>query len=127
LALPHRFVAAAMIATMVNTARSRREFITYLPGRALGFAQSARGGRSMVAGTDQARLLGNEPEVIAVADPPRLREGNRTLIDCLEAPLLHRRGGDLKFRCKSCVRHPEIGRRIRQPRTPSVPKGVLIW
>lgn len=116
-----------MTVTMVNTARSRREFITYLPGERWASRKAHVVSVRWLLAIDQARLLGNEPEVIAVADPPRLREGKRTLIDCLEAPLLHRRGGDLKFRGKSCARHPEIGRRIRQPRTPSVPKGVLIW
>jgi hypothetical protein len=80
-----------MTVAMDPTARSHPEFITYLRGerRASREARVVRG-RWLLA-TGQARLLGNEPEVIAVADPPRLRKGTRTLIDCLEAPPPRRR------------------------------------
>jgi hypothetical protein len=79
-----------MTVTMVNTARSHREFITYLPGERWASREAHVVSVRWLLATDQARLLGNEPDVIAVADPPRLREGKRALIDCLQAPLLHR-------------------------------------
>jgi hypothetical protein len=34
-----------------------------------------------LAAANQARLLGNEPDVIAIADPARLREGKPALVN----------------------------------------------
>jgi len=79
---PHQFVAAAMTVAMDPTTRSHREFITCFPGECWASREAHTVSVRWLLAKGQAGLLGNEPQVIATADPPRLRKGTRTLIGC---------------------------------------------
>src|ERR1051326_8485307 len=78
---PTGFIAAAVDLTMMATAEWHSELIADLAteGAALGKAQMMRIGRH--AATDQTRLLGNEPDVLAIANTPRLGKRQNRLID----------------------------------------------
>ncbi len=57
-----------------------------------------------LAAADQARLLGDESDMVAVADPPRLRQGERALVD--------RRWTGLPFRSAHLLRAGPRPRRV---------------
>ena len=76
---PNRFVATAMDFAMVPAAQRHRELITRLSPKCWALREADMVGVRWSPPTDQARLFGNETDVIAIADPPRLREA-RTLL-----------------------------------------------
>ena len=78
---------------MVTAAQWHREFIAHLAAERWALREAHVVGVRWLPAADQARLLGNEPDVIAVADPPRLREGKHALVDGLGAPLPNRPEG----------------------------------
>ncbi len=59
---------------MVTAAQWHREFIAHLAAERWALREAHVVGVRWLPAADQARLLGNEPDVIAVADPPRLRD-----------------------------------------------------
>jgi hypothetical protein len=71
-----------MTVAMDPTTRSHREFITCLPGERWASREARVVSVRWLLAKGQARLLGNGPEVIAAADPPRLRKVTRTFIGC---------------------------------------------
>jgi hypothetical protein len=90
---PDRFVPAAMNLAMMATAQWHREFITYLAAQGLALRKSHMVGIRWLAAADQARLLGNVPDVIAVADSSRLGERKHALVNSSGAPLPNTPGG----------------------------------
>ena len=78
---------------MVTAAQWHGEFIAHLAAEGWALREAHVVGVRGLPATDQARLLGNEPDVIAVADPPRLREGKHALVDGFGAPLPNRPDG----------------------------------
>ena len=72
---------------MVAAAQWHREFIAHLAAECSALREAHVVGIRRLPATDQARLLGNEPDVIAVADPPRLWECKGALIDGWGLPL----------------------------------------
>jgi hypothetical protein len=84
---PNGFVAAAMNIAMVPTAQWHREFVAHLAAERWALCEAHVVGVRWSPATDQARLLGNEPDVIAVADPPWLGESKHALVNSFGAPL----------------------------------------
>ena len=78
---------------MVTAAQRYREFIAYFAAKRRALREAHVMGVRWLPAADQARLLGNETDVIAVADPPRLREGKHALVDFFGAPLPRRPKG----------------------------------
>ena len=60
--------------TMVPAAQWHGEFVAHLAAKRLALRETQVVGVRRLPATDQARLLGNEPDVITIADPPRLRQ-----------------------------------------------------
>jgi hypothetical protein len=73
--------------TMVTTAQWHREFVAYLAAECWALCEAHMVGVRRFAAANQARLLGNEPDVIAVANPARLGKGKHALVDSSGAPL----------------------------------------
>ena len=86
----NRFVAAAMDLAMMAAAQGHREFVADLAAERWALREAKVVGVRWLPAADQARLLGNETDVIAVADPPRLREGEHALVNSFGAPLPNR-------------------------------------
>ena len=84
---PRCFVAAAMDLTMVPTTQWHREFIAHLAAERWALREAQVVSVRWQAAADQTRLLGNEPDVIAVADSSRLGEGKHALVNSFGAPL----------------------------------------
>ena len=102
---------------MVATAQWHREFVAHLAAECWALCEAHVVGVRWLPAANQARLLGNEPDVIAVADPPRLREGKHALVDSFGAPLPNRpEGNALAPRLQTL--------RPRCPRQP-IPASVL--
>jgi hypothetical protein len=78
---------------MVTAAQWYGDFIAHLPSerRALGEAHMV--GVRRFAAADQAPLPGNEPDVLAVANSPRLGEDKHALVDGFGAALANRPEG----------------------------------
>ena len=83
---PYRFVAAAMNLTMMPTAQWHREFVADLAAECGALREAHMVGVRWLPAADQARLFGNETDVIAVADPARLRKGEHALVNFFGAP-----------------------------------------
>jgi hypothetical protein len=72
---------------MVPTTQWHREFIAHLAAERWALREAQVVSVRWQAAADQTRLLGNEPDVIAVANPPRLGEGKHALVNSFGAPL----------------------------------------
>ena len=72
---------------VVTSAQRHYEFIAHLAAERWTLRKAHVVGVRWLAAADQARLFGNEADVIAVANPPRLREGQHALVDSFGAPL----------------------------------------
>ena len=90
---PHWFVAAVMNLAMVTAAQWHGEFIAHFAAERWALRKAHVVGIRWLPATDQARLLGDEPDVIAIADPSRLREGKHALIDGFGASFPNRPQG----------------------------------
>jgi hypothetical protein len=77
---PGRFITAAVDFPMVPATHWYRELIAHFAchGAALCVAKVVRIGRPAPA--NKAGLLGNEFDVIAIANPARLRQGERAFV-----------------------------------------------
>lgn len=80
---PHWFVAAAMNLAMVASAQGHGEFVANLATERPALGKAHVVGIRWLPPTNEARLLGHEPDVIAVANPTRLGEGEHALVDGL--------------------------------------------
>jgi hypothetical protein len=78
---PCRFIAVPMDFAMVSTAQRDDELVADLAAKslALGEAKMMRVGRAATA--DQAWLLGDMADMLAVADAARLSKAKRALVD----------------------------------------------
>src|SRR6516162_3484296 len=78
---PRRFIATAMNLTMVSATERDRELVADFAAerRCLGKAQMM--GIGGTAAADQARLLGNRFDVIAIANAPQRRQRQHGLVD----------------------------------------------
>jgi hypothetical protein len=76
--------------TVVTTTQRHREFIAHLAAQRRTLRKAQVVGVRWLPAADQARMFGNESDVIAVADPPRLREGKHTLVDSFGSALPNR-------------------------------------
>ena len=105
---------------MVATAQWHGEFIAHLAAEGWALREAHVVGVRWLPAANQARLLGNEPDVIAVANPPRLREGKHALVDFFGAPLPNSAGGD-------CLRRPGFRRcgLVARSANPGVGAGSL--
>src|ERR1700679_4133489 len=72
---------------MMATAQWYGEFIAHLAAERWALREAQVVSVRWQAAADQTRLLGNEPDVIAVANPPRLRESKHALVNSFGAPL----------------------------------------
>jgi hypothetical protein len=66
---------------MVTTAQRDREFITDLAAERPALREAHMMGIRWLAAAHQARLIGNEPDMIAVADSPRFRKCKYALVN----------------------------------------------
>ena len=76
---------------MVTAAQRHSEFITHLAAERRTLREAHVMSIGWLTATDHARLLSNEPDVIAVTNPPRLWEGKDALVNFFGAPLPKRR------------------------------------
>ena len=88
---PCCFIAAAVNFSMVPTTERHRELVAYLAAKcaALSKTQMMRVRRNSTA--DQAGLLRNKSDMLAVANPAWLRQHQRCLIHCLRSRSFSRR------------------------------------
>jgi len=84
---PHRFVPAAMNFAMVAAAQWHREFVAHIAAECWALCEAHVVGVRRLPAANQTRLLGDEPDVIAVADSSWLGEGKRALVNSFGAPL----------------------------------------
>src|ERR1700691_3807144 len=82
----HRFVAAVVNLAMMATAQWHREFVADLAAEGSALREAYVVSVRWLPAANQTRLLRNEPDVLAVADPPRLREGKHALVNSSGAP-----------------------------------------
>ena len=87
---PRGFVATAMNLAMMTAAQWDSEFIAHFAAERWALREAKVVGVRRLSAADQTRLLGDEPDVISIADPPRLREGKHALIDGVGPPLPNR-------------------------------------
>ena len=78
---PSHFVAAAMNLAVVAAAEGDGELIADFSAERAGLCESQVVSIAGLPAADQARLLGDEPHVLAIADAPRLGEGKYGLVD----------------------------------------------
>ena len=78
---------------MVTAAQWYGEFIAHLAAERGALREAHMVGVRRFAAADQAGLLSNEPDVIAVANSPRLGEDKHALVDGFAAPLANRPEG----------------------------------
>jgi hypothetical protein len=70
---------------MVSPAQWDRELIAYLAAECTALRNSEVVGVRWLSPANQARVLGDSLDVIPVANPPRLRQGQRAFINPLWA------------------------------------------
>ena len=70
---PDRFVAGAMDLAMVPAAKRDRELIAHLTAQRPALDEANVVGVSRLAPADQTRMLSDKFNVLAIADPTRLR------------------------------------------------------
>jgi hypothetical protein len=70
---PNGFVATAVDVAMVPAAERDGELVADLAAERSGLGKSQMVGVRRPSAANQARLLGDRPDVLAVADPARLR------------------------------------------------------
>ena len=68
---------------MVSPAQWHGEFIADLTAERLTLRKAHVVGIRWLSTANEARLLGNEPDVIPVTNPARLRQSEHALIDAL--------------------------------------------
>jgi hypothetical protein len=73
--------------SVVTAAQRHGEFIAHLAAQRRALRKAQVVGVRRLPPADQARLFGNEPDVIAVANPPRLREGKQAFVNFFGASL----------------------------------------
>ena len=78
---PCGFVAAAVDLAMMPAAQRDGELIADLAAERPALGKSQVMGVRGLSAANQARVLGDRPDVIPVADPARLRQGQRALVD----------------------------------------------
>ncbi len=94
---PLCFIAATMDFAMMPPAQWHCEFVTHLAAKRSRLSEAQMVGVRRPPAADQARLLGNKPDMVAVANSPCLGEGENGFIDCTDwfgapTPALPRRG-----------------------------------
>ena len=72
---------------MMAAAQRHRVFIADLAAERWALREAYMVGVRWLPAADQARLFGNETDVIAVANPARLRKGEHALVNFFGAPL----------------------------------------
>src|SRR5579871_5043046 len=75
------FVAATMQDAVMDAAERYRKFIAHLAAERGRLRETDVVRIARFASADEARLLGDEPEVVPVAQSPRLAEGEGALVD----------------------------------------------
>jgi hypothetical protein len=78
---PSHFVAAAVNLAVVSAAERDGELIADFTAERTALRESQVVSIARLPAADQARLLGDEPHVLAIADAPRLGEGKHGLVD----------------------------------------------
>ena len=78
---PGRFVAAAVNFAMVTSTQGNRELIADFPAKGAALRKSQVMRIRRTSPTDEARLFGNEPEMIFVTNAARFLKRKGTLVD----------------------------------------------
>ena len=84
---PHRFVAAAMNLAMVSSTQWHGEFVADRAAERWALRKPHVVGIRWLPGANQAGLLGNELDVVPIANPARFRKSEFAFVYRL-APLL---------------------------------------
>ena len=82
---PGRFVAAAVNFAMVTSTQGNRELVADLPAKGAALRKSQVMRIRRTSPTDEARLFGDEPEMLPVANATRLLKRECALVDRLGA------------------------------------------
>ena len=80
---PRGFITAAMDLAMVSSTQWNGVLIADLAAEGTALCKSEVVGIRGSATANETRVLGDSFDVIAVANPARLRQGQHALIDCL--------------------------------------------
>jgi hypothetical protein len=80
---PGRFITAAVDFPMVSATHWYGELIAHFAGQGAALCKSQVVGIGRPSPANKAGLLGNEFDVIAIANPARLRQGERAFVDRL--------------------------------------------
>ena len=80
---PSFFISVAMNVAVMTAAERDGELVADLAAEGAALCEAQVVGVAGLAPADQARLLGDMPDVIAVADPARFRERQFALVDTL--------------------------------------------
>jgi len=78
---PRRFIAMAMEFAMMTAAKRDGELVANFAAQCAALGKAQVVGVAGLPAAEQAGLLRDEPEVIAVADTPWLREGEGGFVD----------------------------------------------
>jgi hypothetical protein len=96
---PHRFVAAAMNLAMVSSTQRYGEFVADLAAECWALRKPQVVGIRWLPGANQAGLLGNELDVVPIANPARFWKSELAFVDRL-GPLLPIRSGRIARRTR---------------------------
>ena len=83
---PRCFIAVTVDVAVVASAERHGELVTDFAAECAALCEAEMVGIAGLPAADQARLLRDVTEVVAIADAPRLREGKRGLVDGLALP-----------------------------------------
>ena len=101
---PRGFIAAAMDLAVVSSAQRYGELVADLAAECLKLRKPKMMGVRGLTAADQARLFGDEPDMVLVPNATRLGQGERALVDAARSRLL------VRLACRRLERRRRTGR-----------------